>query len=199
MCSGSVGVSGRRLCSPQVVLTLIVVETSPLRSLRPLKPPSLAGILRYQSHLRKWWSQGGRPSIPDNNPASDTKAVPINLETVGGNYLILDLRNGFFAFYAHLKPGSLRVNTGDKVHRGQVIASLGNSGNSDAPHLHYHVSDDNSPLGAGGVPYVLDSFVQQGILSSKSQLVSGGWQGDPRSAMKVQREMPVENAVITLP
>jgi murein DD-endopeptidase MepM/ murein hydrolase activator NlpD len=140
-----------------------------------------------------------KDGIPDNNPASDTKAVPINLETVGGNYLILDLRNGFFAFYAHLKPGSLRVNTGDKVHRGQVIASLGNSGNSDAPHLHFHVSDDNSPLGAEGVPYVLDSFVQQGILSSKSQLVSGGWRGDPRSAMKVQREMPVENAVITLP
>ena len=140
-----------------------------------------------------------KDGIPDNNPASDTKAVSINLETVGGNYLILDLRNGFFAFYAHLKPGSLRVKTGDKVRRGQVIASLGNSGNSDAPHLHFHVSDGNSPLGAEGVPYVLDSFVQQGFLSSKNQLVTGGWHGDPQNAIKVQREMPVENAVITFP
>jgi hypothetical protein len=140
-----------------------------------------------------------KDGIPDNNPASDTKAVPINLETVGGNYLILDLGNGFFAFYAHLRPGSLRVRTGDKVRRGQTIASLGNSGNSDAPHLHFHVSNGNSPLGAEGVPYVLDSFVEQGLLSSKSQLVSGGWHGDPRNAKKVQREMPVENAVITFP
>jgi len=138
-----------------------------------------------------------KDGIPDNNPASDTKAVPINLETVGGNYLILDLQNGFFAFYAHLKPGSLRVKTSDKVHRGQVIASLGNSGNSDAPHLHLHVSDGDSPLGIEGVPYVLDSFVQQGFLSSKSQLVSGGWHGDPTNAIMLQREMPVENAVIT--
>lgn len=164
------------------------------------------------SNLADWSSYGAdvlavadavvadaRGGIPDNNPASDTKAVPISLETVGGNYLILDLRNGFFAFYAHLKPGSLRVKTGDKVRRGQVIASLGNSGNSDAPHLHFHVSDGNSPLGAEGVPYVLESFVQQGLLSSKSQLVSGGWHGDLRSAMKVHRELPVENAVITFP
>jgi hypothetical protein len=140
-----------------------------------------------------------KDGIPDNNPASDTKAVPINLETVGGNYLILDLGNGFFAFYAHLRPGSLRVKTGDRVRRGQAIASLGNSGSSDAPHLHFHISNGNSTLGAEGVPYLLGSFVEQGFLSSKSQLVSGGWHGDPRNAIKVQREMPVENAVITFP
>ena len=140
-----------------------------------------------------------KDGIPDNNPASDTKAVPINLETVGGNYLILALRNGIFAFYAHLKPGSLRVKTGDRVRQGQVIASLGNSGNSDAPHLHFHVSDGNSPLGAEGVPYVFDSFERQGFLSSKSQLVTGGWHGDPKNVVKVQLEMPLENAVITFP
>ena len=140
-----------------------------------------------------------KDGIPDNNPASDTKAVPINLETVGGNYLILDLRNGFFAFYAHLKPGSLRVKTGDRVRQGQMIASLGNSGNSDAPHLHFHVSDGNSPLGAEGVPYVFGSFERQGVLSSKSQLVTGGWHEDPKNGVKVQREIPVENAVITFP
>jgi murein DD-endopeptidase MepM/ murein hydrolase activator NlpD len=140
-----------------------------------------------------------KDGIPDNNPASDTKAVPIDLKTVGGNYLILDLRNGFFTFYAHLKPGSLRVKTGDRVRRGQVIASLGNSGNSDAPHLHFHVSDGNSPLGAEGVPYVLDSFVEQGLLLSKTQLASGGWHGDRTNTIKRQRELPVENAVITFP
>jgi len=140
-----------------------------------------------------------KDGIPDNNPASETKAVPINLETVGGNYLILDLGDGSFAFYAHLRPGSLRVKTGDKVRRGQVLASLGNSGNSDAPHLHFQVSNGNSPLGAEGVPYILNSFVEQGLLSSKSQLVSGGWHGDPRNAIEVKREMPVENAVITFP
>jgi murein DD-endopeptidase MepM/ murein hydrolase activator NlpD len=99
-----------------------------------------------------------KDGIPQNIPGEDSRAVPITLETVGGNHIILDLGNGFFAFYAHLQPGSMRVKAGDRVRRGQVLALLGNSGNSTEPHLHFHVSNANSPLGSEGVPYVLDSF-----------------------------------------
>jgi hypothetical protein len=140
-----------------------------------------------------------KDGIPDNNPATDKKAVPITLETVGGNYVILDLRNGFYAFYAHLKPESIRVKVNDKVRRGDVLALLGNSGNSDAPHLHFHVTDGNSPLGAEGVPFVFDFFEQQGFLSSKSQLIGGGWKPDPKNATTVQNEMPADNAVVRFP
>src|SRR5262249_8711587 len=42
-----------------------------------------------------------RDGIPENDPTSPTRAVPITLTTVGGNYLILDLGNGRYAFYAH--------------------------------------------------------------------------------------------------
>ena len=72
-----------------------------------------------------------------------------------------------FAFYAHLQPKGIRVKVGDKVRRGQVLALLGNSGNSDAPHLHFHVTDGNSPLGAEGLPYVIESFEMEDILPSK--------------------------------
>lgn len=102
-----------------------------------------------------------KDGIPQNIPGEDSRAVPITLETVGGNHIILDLGNGFFAFYAHLQPGSLRVKVGDRVHRGQVLGLLGNSGNSTEPHLHFHVSNANSPLGSEGVPYLLDSFEVQ--------------------------------------
>jgi len=99
-----------------------------------------------------------KDGIPENIPGPDSRAVPITLETVGGNHVILDLGGGHFAFYAHLQPGSLKVKVGDKVRRGQVLGLVGNSGNSTEPHLHFHVSDSNSPLGSEGVPYVLDSF-----------------------------------------
>ncbi len=99
-----------------------------------------------------------KDGIPQNIPGEDSRAVPITLETVGGNHIILDLGNGFFAFYAHLQPGSLRVKVGDRVRRGEVLALLGNSGNSTEPHLHFHVANANSPLGAEGVPYLFDSF-----------------------------------------
>jgi len=141
-----------------------------------------------------------KDGIPENDPTSDKKAVPINLETVGGNYIILDLGGGYFAFYAHLQPKSIRVKVGDHVDRGQVLALLGNSGNSDAPHLHFHVTDGNSPLGAEGVPYVLESFEMQGILSSKKLLVEGGWKPQPIPAADKRRlEIPIENAIVTFP
>jgi len=89
-----------------------------------------------------------------------SRAVPITLETIGGNHVILDLGGGRFTFYAHMQPASLRVKVGEKVRRGQVLGLVGNSGNSTAPHLHFHLTDANSPLESEGLPYVFESFEQ---------------------------------------
>jgi murein DD-endopeptidase MepM/ murein hydrolase activator NlpD len=141
-----------------------------------------------------------KDGIPENDPTADKKAVPITLETVGGNYIILDLGNGTFAFYAHLEPKSIRVKVGNRVRRGQILALLGNSGQADAPHLHFHLTNGNSPLGAEGVPYVIESFEVEGILPSKALLVEGGWKPQPGIVIdKRGREMPVENAVVRFP
>ncbi len=134
-----------------------------------------------------------KDGIPENIPGATSRAVPITLETVGGNHIILNLGNGRFAFYAHLQPGSLRVKNGDKVRRGQVLGLVGNSGNSTEPHLHFHISNANSPLGSEGLPYALTSFEVQGK----------GWGWKPTSpatpAEKRQNEMPVELEVVRFP
>jgi murein DD-endopeptidase len=96
--------------------------------------------------------------IPQNIPGENSRAVPITLETVGGNHVVLDIGHGRYAFYAHLQPGSLKVKAGDRVKRGQVLGLVGNSGNSTEPHLHFHIGDSKSPLGSEGLPYALDSF-----------------------------------------
>ena len=62
-------------------------------------------------------------------------------EDYGGNYIVLQIAPGVYAFYAHLQPGSLKVKVGDTVAAGAVIASLGNTGNSTAPHLHFGLVD----------------------------------------------------------
>lgn len=97
-----------------------------------------------------------------------TPAKGITPEDIGGNMVVIDIGAGNFAFFAHLKPGSLKVKLGDHVKRGQVIALLGNTGNSDAPHLHFHVMDGASPLDANGLPFVLTRFTGRGVLSDAS-------------------------------
>jgi murein DD-endopeptidase MepM/ murein hydrolase activator NlpD len=134
-----------------------------------------------------------KDGIPENIPGANSRAVPITLETVGGNHVILDIGQGRYAFYAHLQPGSLKVKAGDRVRRGQVLGLVGNSGNSTEPHLHFHISNANSPLASEGLPYVFESFEQQGQ--------GFGWKAsatDP-PAQKRSMEIPVQNAVVRFP
>ncbi|MEU0914165.1 M23 family metallopeptidase [Streptomyces althioticus] len=53
----------------------------------------------------------------------------------------------------HLRRGSLTVREGDRVHPGQVLAQVGNSGNSTEPHLHFQLMDGPDPDTARGIPF----------------------------------------------
>ena len=99
-----------------------------------------------------------RDCIPDNLPGDDSRAIEITLDTVAGNYVVVDSGDGRYSFYGHLQPGSLRADPGAEVRRGDVLGLLGNSGNSTEPHLHFHIGDADSPLRGEGLPYVFDSF-----------------------------------------
>ncbi|MDP3395572.1 MAG: M23 family metallopeptidase [Methanoregula sp.] len=93
-------------------------------------------------------------------------AAGTTLANAAGNYVIIDLGNKKYACYAHMVNGSVRVKTGDIVKEGQVLGLMGNSGNSDIPHLHFQVvTDIPSFLGAEGYPHVYRSFNVTGEVS----------------------------------
>ncbi|MEU9705536.1 M23 family metallopeptidase [Streptomyces sp. NPDC047981] len=73
--------------------------------------------------------------------------------SVTGNHLVLDLGDGTYAMYAHLKRGSLAVRAGDRVRAGQELARCGNSGNSTEPHVHFQLMDGPDLDTARGVPF----------------------------------------------
>lgn len=105
--------------------------------------------------------------LPENTPDAVTRAAPMTLQNMGGNYIILDIGQQQYAFYAHLQTHSIRVKLGDHVSRGQVLALVGDSGNATGPHLHFQISDRNSELGTEGLPYVIDSFTLVGRVSEE--------------------------------
>jgi murein DD-endopeptidase MepM/ murein hydrolase activator NlpD len=134
-----------------------------------------------------------KDGIPENVPGITSRAVPITLETVGGNHVILDIGAGRYAFYAHLRPGSLRVKPGDRVKKGQLLAKLGNSGNSTEPHLHFHLMDGPSPLGGQGIPYVFEKAEFVGTCA----LATGKCTWGTREVRT--RVMPVDGDVVRFP
>jgi hypothetical protein len=103
-----------------------------------------------------------RDTVAENDP---TLPLPeFDLDAATGNFVVEDIGDGHFALYAHLQPGSVQVRPGERVQRGQALGLVGNTGNSDEPHLHFQVMDGPVPLAANGLPYVLDEFRLQGHL-----------------------------------
>ncbi|WP_167107825.1 M23 family metallopeptidase [Mycobacterium sp. DL592] len=105
---------------------------------------------------------------PDQVPGKDPTGL--TLQQYGGNYIVQDLGGGNYAFYAHLKPGSIRVKVGDALTADQTIAQLGNSGNSSAPHLHFHVMSSPDPLVSDGLPFVFTGFRLVNRLASAAEV-----------------------------
>ncbi len=106
-----------------------------------------------------------RDGFPDNiprTPAGFTPAVPLSMESLAGNTVVLDLGDGQFAHYAHLQRGSVAVKAGQRVKRGELLANIGNSGDARWPHLHFQVTTGPGVMSSEGVPFVLDQFRAKG-------------------------------------
>ncbi len=146
-------------------------------------------------------------NAPGILPASDpVLAAKLTVENIDGNHIIMDLGDGVYAMYAHFIRGSLLVKPGDKVKKGQQIAKLGNTGNANAPHLHFQLMNGPSLLEADAVPYVIDSFGYQGQVSSTSiwnadDYLSGSFFGPDRLPTAQQRkdQLPVLLAIVNFP
>ena len=75
------------------------------------------------------------------------------LVQVLGNHIVLQMPGReVYALIAHARTGSVRVREGDEVQLGQQLAEVGHSGNSTAPHLHFHLMDGPDVLTARGLP-----------------------------------------------
>lgn len=85
------------------------------------------------------------PVGTDIYATGDGVVVDINLSKRGyGNNVKIDHGFGYHTFYAHCSK--ILVKKGQQIKRGQIIAKVGNTGKSTAPHLHYEVHKNNRPI-----------------------------------------------------
>jgi hypothetical protein len=94
--------------------------------------------------------------LPEQTPGTAPTGLPV--DEYGGNHVVQDIGGGRFAFYAHIQTNGVKVEVGDELETGDVVGLLGNTGNTDAPHLHFHVMDGPDPLASNGLPFVFGSL-----------------------------------------
>ena len=100
----------------------------------------------------------GRPE--NRGDARDIKFA--NLDEYAGNYLVLDIGNSRYVYYAHCVPNKFMVTQGKTVKEGDPIALLGNSGNSTGPHLHFQITDGPHIFFSNGLPFVIKKYTKTG-------------------------------------
>jgi hypothetical protein len=114
---------------------------------QPLLAPADGTVVHVRNDL---------PDRPVVSPDPEADNAPRNV-------IVLDIGNGRYVLMAHLKRGSVLVSVGDRVRDGQPIARVGNSGNTDEPHLHIQAQNSARPdverAGVTSLPIVFRDVV----------------------------------------
>ena len=93
---------------------------------------------------------GMRDNRKGGPPPFAQDAIMQDLTLFLGNYVVIDHGNGEFSLFAHMKEGSVRVQTGQRVRSGEVIGAMGMSGDAFLVHLHYQLQ--SGPRWEEGLP-----------------------------------------------
>ena len=116
---------------------------------------------------------GTRDDQPEQKPGRFPTGLALN--DFGGNFVVVEIADGRYAYYAHLQKGKkgVLVEPGDRVEKGQLIGKLGNTGNTDAPHLHFMLIDGKAPLTSEALPFEIGSFRTRGVLMNYDAFLGG--------------------------
>jgi len=103
-----------------------------------------------------------------------------DVQTVAGNYIVIEYGENIYAALCHLQKGSIKVSIGQSVTKGELIGNVGHSGNSFAPHLHFQLMDSSNMATANGLLCAFEEYelfkngvweeVTNGIPTSKDRI-----------------------------
>jgi murein DD-endopeptidase MepM/ murein hydrolase activator NlpD len=108
---------------------------------------SIFGEPRTSSSGEMRFHKGIDICVPPGTPvlaATDGVIAFAGTEAEYGRLVVIDHGHDFSTVYGHL--AKIQVKAGEKVSKGQAIGTVGLSGNSTGPHLHYEVRLRNSPV-----------------------------------------------------
>jgi hypothetical protein len=136
-------------------IDVVKLDTYGWRAVAPL-PADPAGYAIYGSAVHAPCS--GRV-VQAEDGAPDMSPPHPDRSRMAGNHVLLEC-DGVHVLLAHLQPGSIRVRREQTIEVGAIIGTVGNSGNTNEPHLHIHAQRPapagHAPLSGDPLPIRLD-------------------------------------------
>lgn len=120
----------------------------------------VAGLSRANINNKSYPSYKGHTGVDVNINVTGKSVVAVKSGTVViskaltnsdgsyrsyGEYVVINHHDGTMTLYAHMLSGSRRVKEGQSVSQGQVIGTVGSTGNSSGTHLHFEVLVNGKP------------------------------------------------------
>jgi murein DD-endopeptidase MepM/ murein hydrolase activator NlpD len=119
---------------------------------QPIFAPADGQVVRTRGGWRDHYSRNSWPALLYLFLEGSAREL-LGPGALLGNHVILDLGDGTYAALAHLKRRSIKVQKGESVRAGQLLAECGNSGNSSEPHIHFQLMDTSRTAFAAGLPF----------------------------------------------
>jgi Peptidase family M23 len=141
--------------------------------------------------------------LPDQVPLLEPPKYQVTIDNAQGNHVIIDMGGGRYAAYDHMRPQSLPpgIVPGAQVSAGAVLGQVGNSGATEAPHLHFQVMDGPNLYRATSLPFVIDDMYYQGaVKGTPAEALAAYLSGNPvqidaTDAGRLQERMPLMQGV----
>ena len=135
----------------------------------------------YASFGEPVYSPCGGMVMRINDSSPDMAPPMVDRTNLPGNYMLIDCGTAH-VLLGHFKQGTLRVQAGDIVRRGQQVAEIGNSGNTSEPHLHIHAqrpsTDADNFMAADPLPILFDGrYLSRNdiVRTDRLDLAGTGW------------------------
>ncbi len=130
------------------------------------------------------------------NGIEDNVIGDVNINQNWGNTIVIKHTEYLYSQLSHLKAGSIEVNKGDFIRKGQVLAVCGNSGRSPYPHVHFQLQATPF-VGSETLDYPLSHYIIKSGNEFRLQSFEKPKQGDIISI--IQTNILLKNALHFIP
>lgn len=113
---------------------------------------------------------------------ADNQIGQVNLGHNWGNTIVIRHSDRFYSKVSHLKMGSIKVEKGASIKKGEVIALCGNSGRSPVPHLHFQLQQTPF-IGSLTIDYPISQYLLKGAEDYELMSYERPLKGDRISAL----------------